>query len=436
MSSEVWTSIFAFVALAAVGIALAFGVRSRQHRALLAAQLQARIDASKVELEVLKDRLAANDIDSQTYDEQSQVLASNLLSTSAGAPYADATGRRRRIRPVILMSCLLMAGLVAAAVYLLEDRISGAPRPAPVGDRSASSAQAPSRDADRSVRALSDEQLQRMVDQATAQVKSRPKDAAAWAMLAHSYDMLGKFAESTKAYAQLVRLLPNDAQVLADYADALAVANGRTLKGEPTALVNKALAIDAKNLKALALAGTAAYELKDYAQAVSRWELALTVATDPAIKRQIEDSVASAKAVASGETLGATSALASARTAGGSSAASGALVSGRVILADDLIARAAPDATVFIFARPVNGSRMPVALLRRKVRDLPVDFVLDDSTAMVRDVKLSQVPMVVIGARISARGDVMPQPGDMQGWSAPVSIGTRGVKLEISEVLK
>jgi cytochrome c-type biogenesis protein CcmH len=55
---------------------------------------------------------------------------------------------------------------------------------------------------------------------------------------------------------------------------------------------------------------------------------------------------------------------------------------------------------------------------------------------MVRDVKLSQLSTVVIGARISKRGDVMPQAGDMQGWSAPVSVGTRGIKLEISEVLK
>ena len=113
-----------------------------------------------------------------------------------------------------------------------------------------------------------------------------------------------------------------------------------------------------------------------------------------------------------------------------------AVLTGRVSLADELASKAAPDATVFIFARPVKGSRMPVALVRKQVKDLPFDFRLDDSTSMVPTVKLSQTPTVVIGARISKRGDVLPQAGDMQGWSAPVAVGTKGIKLEISEVIK
>ena len=79
---------------------------------------------------------------------------------------------------------------------------------------------------------------------------------------------------------------------------------------------------------------------------------------------------------------------------------------------------------------------MPVALIRTKVRDLPADFSLDDAKAMVPEARLSQVRTVVVGARISERGDVTPRAGDMQGWSAPVPVGTRGIRLEISEVLK
>jgi len=274
-----------------------------------------------------------------------------------------------------------------------------------------------------------------MVDQAAAQVKKNPADATAWAMLAHSYDMLGKFAESINAHAELARLRPNDAQVLADYADAVAVANGRTMKGEPTILVEKALAIDGENVKALTLAGTAAYEREDFGEAVKRWEHARRVSTDAVFRQQIDASIGSAEAAAKGEAMVGVTTVAP--SAGATAAASGAaVVSGRVMLAERLAAKASPDSTVFIFARTVSGSRMPVALIRRKVRDLPVDFVLDDSASMVRDVKLSQVSTVVIGARISERGDVLPQPGDLQGWSAPVNVGTRGVKLEISEVLK
>ena len=116
--------------------------------------------------------------------------------------------------------------------------------------------------------------------------------------------------------------------------------------------------------------------------------------------------------------------------------AASATISGRVTLADDLLAKAPADATVFIFARPVEGSRMPVAILRRHVRDLPLDFTLDDSMSMVRDVRLSQAGMVVVAARVSQRGDVMPAPGDLQGITAPMRVGIAGVKLEISEVLR
>lgn len=438
MSSDIWAIIVAIVALALAGIALGLLIRSRRHRARLAAPLARSIESSRAQLDALSARLASADITQQAYDEQSQALAADLLASSATAPDNDAVVAGTRVRAPVVLACALVAGFAAGAIYLLGGRAPEPSNSAVVSEPGASSAKATAGEGGKSIHALSDEQLQRMVDQATAQVKERPKDAAAWAMLAHSYDMLGKFAESAKAYAQLVRLLPDDAQVLADYADALAVANGRTLKGEPTALVNKALAIDGKNPKALALAGTAAYERKEYAEAIDRWQLARTVATDTALKRQIEDSIADAKAAAKGEVSGGKPAATSpARVAAaGSAAGGGSVVSGRVILADDLIAKAAPDATVFVFARPASGSRMPVALLRRQVRDLPFDFVLDDASAMVRDVKLSQLSTVVIGARISKRGDVMPQAGDMQGWSAPVSVGTRGVKLEISEVLK
>jgi cytochrome c-type biogenesis protein CcmH len=250
-------------------------------------------------------------------------------------------------------------------------------------------------------------------------------------MLAHSYDVLGKFAESSKAYATLARLVPRDAQVLADYADALAVANGRTLAGEPTVLVNKALEIDPRNVKALTLAGSAAFERQEFAEAIARWQAARDLIRDPRFASEIDASLATARAAARGATLP-PPAAASAR----SLAAASAVVSGRITLADDLQSKAPPDATVFVFARPVDGSRMPVAILRRHVRDLPLQFSLDDSMAMVPDARLSKVSTVVVGARISRRGDVAPEAGDMQGLSAPVSVGTRGIKLEISEVLQ
>jgi cytochrome c-type biogenesis protein CcmH len=399
--------------------------------------LNSNIADAQAGLGELKRQLEAGEITPQAYAEQERDLAASLLESTRNMESAPMAGRGSRSKMSALVSIALMTSVVVVVAggiyYAVLTHRSDAPGTAKTVDQQTAASAPDTRD-NRPAHALSDEQLQRMVDQASSQVKSDPKDSAAWAMLAHSYEMLGKFAEATKAYAQLAKLLPKDAQVLADYADALAVANGRQLHGEPSELVNKALAIDAKNVKALVLAGSAALERSSYEEAVGYWERARSASTDPSLKTQIDASINDARLAAKG--LAGTTAASAAGDGRSAVGAAGSNVAGRVILSDDLVGKAPPDATVFIFARPVSGSRMPVALVKRKVSDLPADFVLDDSNAMVRDMKLSQLSAVVIGARISMSGDVMPQPGDMQGWSAPVNIGAQGVKLEISEVLK
>ena len=426
MSVDAWLGPAAAAVVVLVAAFVFGSLRARRRHARELAPLAGRIESSRSRLRELQRQLDAGEISAEAVDDAQQALTAALLGATA-AP-------RRLADPALVGVTVVVAAIAAVAVHLGAGG-DAARSPARVAAQAPSAPAASGKAEEKPVHALSDEQLHRMVEQSSAQVKKAPGDAAAWAMLAHSYDMLGKFAESSKAYATLSTLLPNDAQVLADYADALAVANGRTLAGEPTALVKKALARDPGNLKALALAGTAAYERKDVSKALDYWQRALAASPDPAFREQIEGSIAEARATMGGERAGAASAAAPA-VAVASAAAGPALVAGRVTLADDLVAKASPEATVFIFARPAQGSRMPVALLRKQVRDLPVEFTLDDSNAMVRDMKLSQVRTVVIGARISARGDVTPKPGDMQGWSAPVPVGTRGIRLEISEVLK
>ncbi len=107
----------------------------------------------------------------------------------------------------------------------------------------------------------------------------------------------------------------------------------------------------------------------------------------------------------------------------------------RVSLASALAARAAPDDTVFIFARALSGSRAPLAIARRQVKDLPLDITLDDSLAMNPALRISTTQQVVVGARVSKSGNAMPQSGDLQGLSAPVAVGARGVALQIANVL-
>lgn len=272
------------------------------------------------------------------------------------------------------------------------------------------------------------EQVAAMVDQLSQRLKDKPDDADGWLMLARSQVVLGRHAQAVEAFKQAARLQPDDATLLADYADALAMANGRRLDGEPTTLVERALELDSGNPKALALAGTAAFDRRDYPAAVRHWEKLVEVKPDDdTFAQQIRGSIAEARE------LGGMPPAAALPVAvrGGIAAASS--VSGTVSLAPALLGRASPDDTLFVFARAVEAARMPLAILRKRVRDLPLQFTLDDEMSMSDSAKLSGAQRVIVGARISKSGNALPQGGDLQGMIGAVAVGSTGLRLEINQ---
>jgi cytochrome c-type biogenesis protein CcmH len=91
---------------------------------------------------------------------------------------------------------------------------------------------------------------------------------------------------------------------------------------------------------------------------------------------------------------------------------------------------------VYIFARPANGPRMPLAVLRVKVSDLPKDFSLDDSMAMSPDLKISSASELRIEARVSRSGDAISKPGDLSGEISPVKPGAQKLQLVIDKVVQ
>jgi cytochrome c-type biogenesis protein CcmH len=249
-------------------------------------------------------------------------------------------------------------------------------------------------------------------------------------MLGRSYSVLDRFPEAAEAYANAVKRAPPDAQLLADYADALAMAQGRRLQGEPERLIAKALAIDPRNVKALALAGTAAFENKDFKGAIVQWRKILDIVpADSDMANSIRDSIADAEQLAGGPVAAPT---APAKPV----AAAPATVSGTVRLDPKLAKRVAPGDTVFIFARAVDGPRVPLAVTRREVRELPSTFTLDDRMAMAPGMNLSAHARVVVGARVSKSGQPGPQPGDFEGLSAPVNVGATGVNVVIATEIR
>jgi cytochrome c-type biogenesis protein CcmH len=274
-------------------------------------------------------------------------------------------------------------------------------------------------------------QIEAMVEQLARRLAQPPAgeqpDPKAWEMLARSYASLQRFADADRAYARAIELAPKNAQLLADRADVLAMLQGQRADGEPTRLIEQALAIDPNNLKALALAGTAALERQDAAAAVRFWSRARELAPPGSdfaagLDRSLEVARAGLPAP--------TSVPAAAVTA----AAASASVRGVVSLAPALAGRVEPGDTVFIYARAAQGPRMPLAIIKRKASELPISFTLDDSTAMAGDMKLSATPQLIVMARVSRSGQAMAQAGDLMGQLGPVSPGATGLALTIDSV--
>jgi len=303
-------------------------------------------------------------------------------------------------------------------------------------------------------RAITPEKVQAMIQGLKEQAEKSPKDGRAWMMLARAYSFVGKFSEAVEAYQHAMPLNPGDADLLADYADALAIVQNRTLGPEPMKLIHDALKIDPENMKALALAATEAFIRKDYATAVSLWRKAVPSAAkhDPALVAQLLEDIREANQLGGGKLISEKDLAALGNAPSGLSGpaiaknaqskpadqdkpkqGAGVSISGRVMLAPALKAQAHPEDMVYIFAKAEAGPPMPLAVMRMKVKDLPAEFTLDESMAMMPQLKLSNFPKVVVGARISRSGNAIPSSGDLQGLVKSVTPGSQGISIEISE---
>ena len=262
------------------------------------------------------------------------------------------------------------------------------------------------------------EDIDVLVERLAKRMNEQPNDPAGWALLGRTYAAMQRFEPARDAYKRALALEPKNASLLADYADALAMTQGRRLAGEPEQRVMEALAVDPQHLKALALAGSAAMERGDPKAAVGFWTRARDAAPpDSPFVDGLAASLREARAAA-GLPVEVGQAAPAPQPA---AAPSGARLSVDVSLAPALAAQVQPGDTLFVFARAAEGPRMPLAIARRRADELPLTLTLDDSMAMQPQLKLSAFERVVVGARISRSGNATPQSGDLEGQSAPVA---------------
>ena len=272
--------------------------------------------------------------------------------------------------------------------------------------------------------AITQDRLNDLIAKLAAKLEQQP-DEAGFVMLARSYYAQRRYADAARAFGRAGAMLMEDPNLLSDYADALAVAQEGKLSGKPIELVQRAIALDPTHPKALALAGTEAFERKDYRTAIGFWE---RIRADSAFGEMIAANIAEAR-----ELGGIKSSEKGDRR--NAPAPGAARVTGTVKLAPALAGKVDREDTMYIFARAAEGPRMPLAIVKRQVKDLPYSFNLDDSQAMAPTMKLSGASAVIVGARISRSGDATPKSGDLQGFSGTVNVGATNVAIVIDSVV-
>jgi cytochrome c-type biogenesis protein CcmH len=386
-----------------------------------ATQAEASVAVLREQLEELERDRATGTIDAAGYESAAHSLKRRILEDSAPE---TAIRDRRHLVPAIALAVALPLAVGGLYAWLGAPQLIGSQASPEAAQREHDSAQ-----------------LSVLVDRLARRLESTPDDLEGWTMLARSYRALGRHAEAAAAYARAEKAIGSDAVRLTEWAESLALSSGGALAGKPAELVARALAIDPENAHALALAGAAAFERKDWNGAVRYWErLAKQFAPGSPPAETVQRSLAAAReelARAGGTPAAPEAAPAPPAAMARAPAANGVRfrLAGKVSLAPALAAKAAPDDTVFIFARAVTGPPRPLAVVRRQVKELPVNFTLDESNAMLAQTDLASIGEVVVGARVSHSGTALPRSGDLEGLSRPVKIGASGIDILIDRAL-
>ena len=429
----------------------------RRPASRVAEQPAEALDVLRDQRRELDDEIAAGRLTDQEREARVAELVRRVHDEGlslAAAPSSVASPRRRLCLAVALA---VLVPALALPLYFLV----GTPAALDPSARKPPTASAQ--------REFTPEQLRAGLATLKTRLETTPEDVTGWMMLGRGLLLLNDFAGSAAAFERAVALKSEDAGLFADYADALAMQRGGDFSGKPMELIQRALSVNPRLPKALALAASAEFAQNRYDSARAYWQRLLALlppeseaATEvKAMIAQLEGRAGGAPSAAANAGATATrtappssvpdggatvsppvsaagqASLAPGTTAPASdgSAIAGRAITGIVRLDSSLAAKITPADTLFIFARAVEGPRMPLAILRAKASELPRQFRLDDALGMAGGLALSSVAQVRIEARVSRSGEATPRSGDLRGESVVVSPGASNVVVIIDRVL-
>lgn len=366
-----------------------------------------KMDATAVLRELLEAR-AAGRIDQETFErQQADLHAAVLAAPSPGVspkPY--------------LWAGLALGVLVLAAAYVVLSR--------PATDTMKLPDEAfKMPPLEQNSQANSGGDLNSVAKRLADKMLADPKNGEGWLLLAKTYSELRKFSEADAAYEKAAALLPADASLLADWADAHVMAKGGQWDEASRKIVKRALAADAKHVKSLALAGSEAFDRADYKGAIAIWQRMKAASPADSMDAKLADAnIAEANAMLSGKKPG-SSEMSLAPAPGA------AVVAGVVTLSPKLKGKLAADDTLFVVAKAPDGSGPPLAVGRFKGNDFPIEFRLDDNSAVIPGRSISQYSEVLVSAKISKSGSADAAKGDLLASPVKAQVGNTTLAIEL-----
>lgn len=389
--------------------------------------INTNVQALRIELAEARRDHALGLLSDAALPEAERELEARVLH-EAGADAIVQTPRYQKTAIAVGVLLPVLAVLAYAAVGSPAGIVIDTAHPAPAHANAAAGGAA----------ANTEDQMEQLFRMAEERLAKEPNDAKGWLLLARAKSSVGRFADALKAYEKATALLPNDADVWADYADAAAGFSQGDMKGRPLELINKSLALDGKNVKALLLRGTYEIQANELAAAEKSFTLAKSLAEPNSGFAQIaENALQDIRSRTGAAPAAASSASAAAVPAQAASAAPLATIALALSADARKAAEANTAATVFLIVRAAGAERgPPLAAKKLTAADLDAPVSLTAADGMIGGAGLKAGADVTIQARLSLKGQPMAAAGDWQSARVDAKLPATGLKLAISESVK
>ena len=413
-----WVFVLAMIVIALVFLLRPLKLTSNQNDIDRSAQ---NVSIAKERLNELKLELEQGVISQQEYEQTIEELEQTLLNDVEQLPSEnnkqDYNPASNRITQLVL---IIAVPVVAISLYAYL----GQPELINTGNKQAAApaGQTPANAGT----------VEQLVEKLAARLKQQPDNAEGWFMLGRSYMSLNRYKEAVAALEKTNQLVPNNPTVMLRYADALTMLSGGRISGKPFELIKKAVEIRPDDQTGLWLLGMGYEQKGEYQKAISYWNILL-----PLIAKDEKSTIEVKKLIRQTKKKAGIKISDNSQTEVTTvKKKSAAYINVTVNLDESIRDKVSANDTVFIFAKAISGPPMPLAVVRKQVKDLPLNVVLDDNMAMLPSMKLSNFKKVQVIARVSKSGSVKAQSGDMQSETRVITVGQKvSIKLTINKLV-